>query len=700
MPQTSPLTPPRRTVPKPSIDQTQLTKLRNEIKMAETLNEQELKPQLSEAIARYGGTYIPQMGADWDIVINEMYPIIQFWLPSIFFRNPRAFLKPRTKTFIKRQRNLDTGQMEDIQGDSEKSANTQENIINYVLNEIPYKEEVRRVLMDALLAPHGILWHGYKGEFGMTEERSLDIKKEKVFVKRISPLRFLKDPSVAVSDISEGKWVARSFDIPLQDLVEDDKLDVDKKLVKGFKAFGQQVGTQSQNDFTASGGKDTTQMTSLRKPLLDFADKDYKNSELPNFVRIYEVFLRPTKKEEREGKKGKILLLTDQQKKPLRVNDWTIKAEGFPVQILAFNHIPDAQFGLSDMYTYKAIADMKNIMRNLQCRNAQENSKVWVGLSKEGTTEEEIDKVKDGDQTIITFEEGNVRDRMQVMSPGGQASNELYLIDGRLQREMEDKSGVSDLKKGFLQSGEESATSVSIRNAGSSARPQYRQDLMSDFLEKSIKYLLQLEKQFLTVQGAVRIMGSLDIEWSEKPTKEEIQADVDVEIDVISMLPENPEKELKELNTILMMMIQALQDPATRAKIAEEGNTFNISPIIEQILQRLKIRNPDVFRRIKPEESEGSVQVQQLREAQSNIQALIQGSDLSQIPAPPKEGDDHRAKIETYTAIAQMAEQIGMNTEMIQQLIMLQQQLLQQQVEKEDTVGQPVKLNKPKVETF
>jgi hypothetical protein len=36
---------------------------------------------------------------------------------------------------------------------------------------------------------------------------------------------------------------------------------------------------------------------------------------------------------------------------------------------------------------------------------------------------------------------------------------------------LEDKSGVTDLKRGFLQSGEESATSVKIRNAGGGARP-------------------------------------------------------------------------------------------------------------------------------------------------------------------------------------------------------------------------------------
>src|SRR3990167_783767 len=135
------------------------------------------------------------------------------------------------------------------------------------------------------------------------------------------------------------------------------------------------------------------------------------------------------------------------------------------------------------------------------------------------------------------------------------------------------------LKKGFLQSGEESATSVQLRAAGGSARPAYRQDIMSDFLKASIHKLNQMNKQFMTIEEVVRVVGSLDIIWSDKPTKEEIQADVDVEIDVYSMLPENPEQELKELNTALALAFQAMHSPQAMQKLATEGYTFELAPL-------------------------------------------------------------------------------------------------------------------------
>src|SRR3990167_3348050 len=552
----------------------ELKDIKNQLLMAKKLNEEHLEGQMIEAIERYTGIYIPSIGQDWDVMLNEIYPIIQYNLPSTFFRNPRVFLKPRNKTYIAKKRNPLTGAMEEITLDSSKSARTQEAILNYVLGEIRFKQEVRKVLLDALLFKFGCLWHGYKGNFGMTDERSIFIKDENVFVKRLNPMRFLKDPAVNMANIEEARWVARSFDYPLKDLLEDDRLNVDKKVIKGKVGFGDKVRTGKDMNLPGDAIVPGT------KPLIDFADKDYKNDIGSRFVEVFEVFVRPTPKEKRNGEKGKVILYTFEQVEELRLSKWPYKAEGWPVQILEFNQLNDSHFGLADIDTYRQDADQKNAIVNLQLRNAQENSKVWVGISKEATQEEDIEHIRKGESTIVFFESGNPRDRMFVASAGGQASSELYLIDQRIDKSLQDKSGVSDLKKGFIQSGEESATSVKIRNAGGSARPSYRQDIMADFLKASTHFLNQLLKQYFPIDKAVRIVGSLDIEWAEKPSEEEVQADTDVEIDLISILPEDPEKELRQLNSVLILMVQGITEPAIKQKLAEEGKAIEISPII------------------------------------------------------------------------------------------------------------------------
>jgi len=648
------------------------------IKMSEAVNKNQLEPKLNEAVSRYTGNYIPEIGSDWDVVINEIYPVVQNHLPSIFFRNPKAYLKPRQKTFIAKVRNPVSGRMEETQVDSEKSARTQEAILNYSLEEIKYKQEARKVLLDSLLFPYGVMWHGYKGNFGMTEEQAMFVKDERVFVRRINPMMFHWDRAYNLIDIEESSWMGRSIDVPLNDILDDDKLDVDKKALKGFEGFGNVLNS-------------TTSKDSRRVSMINFTSDEFRKSNSCKFIRVHEVYLRPTKKEKREGKNGWILLLTEDQKKPLRVSEWKVKAEGYPGKILEFNPLNDAMFGIADIDTYKAIADQKNAIFNLQLRNAQMNTKLFVGINKEGIDgEDAIEQVVQGTNTIVFFNgDTPVGDRMRVFSGNTGASQELYTVDQRIQRNIEDKSSITDLKRGFLQSGEESAASVKLRAAGGSARPQYRQDIMKDFVKTSIHYINQLNKQFVTMEEAVRIMGTLDLQWSENLTKEELQADTDVEIDAVSMLPENPQDEIQQLNSTLSLAVQALQVPAILNKLKEEGKVFNLSSLIEKLLIRQKINDPHVFRNIEPQESMGFVSVQQLREAQANIVSVLRGEEIQ---FPPQEGDDHVAKLEVYSNIKFLLEAMQQRSEALEQIIQLQAQLLQAEQEKNTKAGQTVNL--------
>lgn len=675
----------------PSIEKEKLNKIKNEVLMSEKLNQDRLLPQLIEAYRRYTGKHVPAQASNWQICLNEIYPIIQYELPAIFFRNPRVFLKPRNKTFIAKRRNPMTGLMEEQTLESSKSAKTQEAILNYEIQEINYKEEVRRTLMDALMFKHGVLWHGYKGEFGMTEENSMYIEEEQLFVRHLSPMNFIFDPSVSLARLDEAKWIGRAFYVPKQDLIEDDTLEV-SKILKGELGYANRV---EEVDKTAEprGGGDVKVIGETNKTLLDFASEDFKNSEYAKFVKVYELFIRPTKKEKRDGSKGHVLLYTKEQEKPLRVSVWPYKAMEWPAKILMFNYVPESVFGMSDIEVYGSIADQKNMVVNLQLRNAQSLSRNLVAISKQGTSEEDINKMLVGENAVVGFDTDTVNNKLSVVSMGGGASSELYLLDSRIQANLDEKSGVTDLRKGFLRSGEESATSVQIRNMGSSARPAYRQDLMADFLRSSCLYLNHLIKQFFPIDKAVRIVGSLDVEWSDDFTKEEIQADVDVELDVISMLPEDPQTEIQKNEVLLNLMVQALNNPNLMQKIMQEGNTFNISPIIEQLILRMKIRDPEVFRKIKPEESQGFVSIAEVRAAGQNVKAALGGQEP---PSPPQPGQDHAARLEMYTDMYSLIEGLGETPAkaLLQQLIQLQQVMQQnEQDEKNPELHKPIKLS-------
>ena len=666
------------------INEDKLKVLKEEILVADRFNCQELLPLMQDSLSRYVGTHVPEFASDWTVVLNEVYPVIQNNLPSIFFRNPKAFLKPRQKTFIKKVTDPITGEKIEVEADSQKAAKTQEDILNYLIAEIRYKPEVRRVLADALMFPYGVLWHGYKGSFGMTEEQSLYIKDEQIFVQRVSPLRFVYDPTVSISELEKARWVGRSIDIRYDDLLEDDELKVNKKEIKTFKGFG------NKGRSFADGFYPPDSMTSTKKSMLDFASNWFKKESHSDFVRLYEIFLRPTKAERRDGSKGKILLISYDQKEPLRETEWVIKAEGWPAKVLEFNAVPEQKFGLADVEVYAPIADQKNAIVNLQIRNAEQSSKVWIGINKDEADEEDIEKVKVGENTIVLFNgDKPVSQRMSVQSGNVGASGELYLIDQRIQKNLEDKSGVSDLKRGFLQSGEESAASVKIRAAGGSTRSLYRQDIMADFLKESIHHINQLNKQFVTIKEAVRIIGSYDIEWSDDPDIDDLQMDTDVEIDVISMLPESPETEAQRYMEMLRLAIDGLSNPAVVNKLGQENKIFNLAPLIEQILIRQRIKSPEIFRNIRPEESMGFVSVAELRAAEANVAAILQGQ---QLPSPPQSGQDHMARIETYKGAAIIAAASGNQKAamMLQQLIQVQAQIFEEEQKKQPMPGRKV----------
>ncbi len=133
--------------------------------------------------------------------------------------------------------------------------------------------------------------------------------------------------------------------------------------------------------------------------------------------------------------------------------------------------------------------------------------------------------------------------------------------------------------------------------------------------------------------------------------------------------------------------------PAIKAKLQEEGKVVNLSPLIERILLRLKINDSEVFRNVRPDESQGFVSVQQLKEAQANVQSVLKGGSVK---FPPKPEDDHRAKLEVYTAMLQV---IGQN-QILKQLIQIHQILLQQIQQKQARPGQAINLKKPTLQTI
>ena len=164
-----------------------MSHLFDEINLCEKLIDTELRPKMDEAMKRYIGEYIPQNADDWDVLINEIYANVQLNLPSTFFQTPRVYCRAKNKNYIAKELDPVTGRKIPVLKDSQKSSVTQEAVMNYLIQENNYKDEVRKVNLDAHLFPYGASWKGYYGDFGIGDDGTIDFGKKKLFYSLCLP---------------------------------------------------------------------------------------------------------------------------------------------------------------------------------------------------------------------------------------------------------------------------------------------------------------------------------------------------------------------------------------------------------------------------------------------------------------------------------------------------------------------------------
>ena len=326
--------------------------------------------------------------------------------------------------------------------------------------------------------------------------------------------------------------------------------------------------------------------------------------------------------------------------------------------------------------------DEKTAIRNFQLINARKISKMRVGVNKQKVSTEDLELWRDSENDWLKVD-GNPRELIHDM-PSGSISAEFYLADQRVQQDLDRVSGIADLNRGIKTPGEETATGVRQRVGGTSIRPRAKNEALRDFIIKDHRQFNQLIKQFFTVPKVVTITGELEPEFIENLTKEEIQAEVDITFDVVSMLAANPEIEVKQLTDFLNILGAAAAFPEFKQQLAARGKVVNVVPIIEQIQKRLNVNDPEVIRDIRPGESKGFVSVAELEAAQSNVIAILQGEaqTIEELPSPPAPEQDHEVRLRVYRSVLEMLKLITPQSPIIQALTNLS--LAQQEVQKEE----------------
>ncbi len=577
------------------------------------------KRQFSRLAAHYWRLYT---GEDWpvgttitenqQININRVYGNVQTQMPAVFLRDPKIFVKNKQKT-------IDTGISDRLTKqpvilDGYNTAQTVQNGVNSLIREINLKDEVAKVRNDALIGQFGVMYIGYKTEFGIDDEENEYVREEDIFNQRMSPFDFLVDVELSEFDLSKARWCGREVRVSIEDIKDNphykNKEDIDRIADIGFGEL-----------------LNPTEEEHRPQPILNFADEEFKKSEEVKRITLYEIWVKPTLKERLNPKnkfhRGKVIVMAKGHKAFLREDPWPLNIDGFPFELLTYNRINDRFYPIADISTYEPQLHEKNELRTAQLSQSKIAGNFKIIVDEEIWDEEKQKKLTSGDNVVIPvkMDGGDIRSKIFSLTPGS-VSSEYYLVDQKIDKDIEEITNLTEIFRGTKPRGEQTATQTRIQDIRGSSKFSNRLDMTADFYVRIVRKDIQLMKQFYSIQRMQELTGMdpQDISWSDRWSEEKIKLEFDLEIDISNMVPTNEAVEREQSRRILEDVGAAISNPAVVQKLEAEGFDLSMSEAIKEVFKTHNIKNDKILTRLSPQEKQ---QRQQQRLTQQAAQQQL-----------------------------------------------------------------------------
>ena len=554
------------------------------LKMAIAKRDKKFVPVAKRTKSYYKNTYHPDWADEDDdaVTIQMVFSNIEVTKPSVFYRNPRIFVKPTQNVFM-----MKNGE----QLDGPRAARLIEDAVNYVAYVNKLKRIVKKIRDDALILTYGVIFSGYEGETGINEYGEQYIKKESIYSIRISPFKFLVDPEATdCLEFSDARWVARESEIRFSDFKNDDWYENKEDAKPDSTGYGEKIKS-------AKGDV---------KYLIDYAGKDYKDSDDAKRITLYEMWIRPTAAQKRKLKEGrpggKVVVLSMSSDKEHKVLKWPYKMEPYPFRGLAFFRDNDEFYPISDIAQYEQQLEELNKIRTAQLKHVKTFGDKKVLINKNiFDSEEEITKLNEsGSGPFIGVDTEDIRKDVYVLQFGS-APSEMFLVDRKVQEDADRISGISDIRRGIPPVGIETATEVKEVSGLGGLRLMEKKDDMADFYQDVARMYVQFIKQFWTTETMVRRLGTLTPEWTDNFSAEDIAIEDDVEVDIGEMVPVNEVIRKKQAMDFLELVARGVADQGIREKLAEEGYEIHLSSLFKETVASFGVKNEGIIQKLDPD---------------------------------------------------------------------------------------------------
>ena len=415
------------------------------------------------------------------IPINLVYAYTKTEIARLYFRDPWITINPK--------------RVEDI-----GAAQIAEQIVNYTWSELALKQEIKKVLLEAILVGHSYVKVGYAAEFGTVEsqptvepkrgpgrphkkvheiETTEYIKSENVFAYHVPYKDIIFDPSATFPATHNARWMAHKIVKPLRAVKN-----------AGIYNHTEDLKTSSKGD-DEKMGYDTSGNNTKKH------DHDVKS------VTLYEIYDLDNMK-----------IRTISPGCPYYLNEIDYPeylSGGFPFSMLAFNPVPGEAFPMSDVAAQEGLAiEMTKIVaiwiNHLKRHNRQ------ILIEPDLFTDEELDKFKDGNDGAIIKANGPIADKYfipqypAVAADSYQIYNEAYklyqVVSGQTPTDQGGQAKAPTRTLGELR----------MQMTGGHARADEKVDVLEDFIAEVARKLLGIMQKKYDLPKISRIVGPRSVQ--------------------------------------------------------------------------------------------------------------------------------------------------------------------------------------------
>lgn len=553
----------------------------NRIKLAETYQE-----KFGDTDGRWG-RHVRAIAGDFNskselgeeaIDVNVTHSTLQTMLPPLWITNPYITFKPQTPRYKGRD-NVQAAQYGELE-------------INYWLRELEVRKAVKKAVLDMEATNLGYALVGYvkdkadvENDEGERVEPNPTIQYGQPFVRRISPRNVIV-PS-GYEDVEDAPWIAIKWTKRM-----DDVKDRYGEKAKDIKP------SRSSSPFKPN--------ESTSKEL-----SEYINSEDCQLVDIYEVW---NKRDET------VCTVADGCEHYLNEGAWPYEVDGFPVVQMRAVDVPDEYYGTPPMqYYYPQQKELNAARTSLRKRFNRSKSVVIASGDLSDEFKEAYQKAQDGEMLTSGLPGDNPIGNNMLPIPPPPPDPNVMLYEDRIQTDIRQISGLGAEQRGAGDPNIDSATASANVEKWALVRSSDLGDRVRSFYLGIARKLWMILKQHPNEKRTRLIAGDragmfTEVSYSLK----DIDGEFDFEMDLSSMMADNPSERLK-LSLANYNMMRA--DPAV-----------NPEALILDVFRAQNKPNPESY-------------VMFLRSPQEEIQLMVQG-----LPVEAHDRDDHEGHVAAHHA--------------------------------------------------